>query len=521
MRRPRGFGTLAISVILVASLYACRSQEDHSVGQKYYLDTAGDDGGDGSVDNPWKTIAKLNSIDLEPGDSVFLLSNTSFGGTIMIDSTDSGSSGHDVVITSSGEGLAVVDGGNGPAVQIEGSSYVLVRRLHLVGSGRKEGNTTNGLQISNCDHVTIAEVDIEKFQKAGLMIHQSADVLVTGVTAHDNGAAGIAVDGSGLKSDNRNITIRDSRAENNPGDPTNFTNHSGNGIVIGRATNVLIEYCSATNNGWDMPRKGNGPVGIWAYEADSVVIQYCISYRNKTSPGGEDGGGFDLDGGVTNSIIQYCLTYENQGSGFGVFQYDGASPWKNNTIRFNVSENDGLVSTAHAGFYIWNGSGDANGFTDCFIYNNTIVNESGSIIRYHAESERRRFAYYNNIFVASGSLLEGSVSDDKFLGNSWWSLPGGFNVKGEKSFARWAAAMKQETLDGRVIGQNVAPEFVEPRAGLITQPRDLAACRRYILNDQSPLRANGINLRDVPGISDIGQQPGTSMAVGASFKNEN
>ncbi len=74
-----------------------------------------------------------------------------------------------------------------------------------------------------------------------------------------------------------------------------------------------------------MPRKGNGTVGIWCYEANSVMIQHCLSFQNKTSQGGEDGGGYDFDGGTTNSIIQYCLSYENQGSAFGIFQYDGAS----------------------------------------------------------------------------------------------------------------------------------------------------------------------------------------------------
>ena len=81
---------------------------------------------------------------------------------------------------------------------------------------------------------------------------------------------------------------------NNPGDPTNLNNHSGNGIIAGFCKNILIEYCTANNNGWDMPRIGNGPVGIWCYEADSVIIQHCISYQNKTSKGGEDGGGYDL-----------------------------------------------------------------------------------------------------------------------------------------------------------------------------------------------------------------------------------
>ena len=98
-----------------------------------------------------------------------------------------------------------------------------------------------------------------------------------------------------------------------PGDPSNLTNHSGNGIVVGNVSDAIIEYCEASNNGWDMPRKGNGPVGIWAWNADRVTIQFCISHDNK-SPG-DDGGGFDLDGGVTNSVLQYNLSYNNDGPG--------------------------------------------------------------------------------------------------------------------------------------------------------------------------------------------------------------
>jgi hypothetical protein len=80
-----------------------------------------------------------------------------------------------------------------------------------------------------------------------------------------------------------------------------------------------------------MPRIDNGPVGIWACEADSVIIQHCISYRNKTARGAVDGGTFDIDGGVTNSITQYCLSYENWGSGYGIYQYWSAGKWDNNT----------------------------------------------------------------------------------------------------------------------------------------------------------------------------------------------
>ena len=80
------------------------------------------------------------------------------------------------------------------------------------------------------------------------------------------------------------------------------------GTVLFNVARATIEYCKAAENGWDMPRKGNGPVGIWcACNADRVVIQHCISHHNK-SPG-LDGGGFDFDGGVTNSVMQYNYSY--------------------------------------------------------------------------------------------------------------------------------------------------------------------------------------------------------------------
>lgn len=106
------------------------------------------------------------------------------------------------------------------------------------------------------------------------------------------------------------------------------------------------------NNGWDMPREGNGPVGIWAYQCDSAIIQYCYSHDNKTSPKGKDGGGFDFDGEITNSVMQYNLSANNEGAGYGMFQYYGASDWKNNIVRYNISYNDG-TKNGKCGIFIW------------------------------------------------------------------------------------------------------------------------------------------------------------------------
>jgi hypothetical protein len=389
-------------------------------GNAYYLTSEGNDAATGRKDQPWKSIEKLNGIRLRPGDTVFFDGSQTFRGSLLFDSADAGTKENPVIITSFGNSNAVINGGDLTALTINKSAYLKINQLHFIGSGRKNGNTQDGVVITNSRQIEVDSLDVSGFQKAGLRVHASQNIEVKNVLAYDNGFAGIAVSGDKTKESCSNIHIIGCAAVNNPGDPTNSKSHSGNGILAGRCKNVVIEYSSATNNGWDMPRIGNGPVGIWAYEADSVIIQYCISYRNKTSVGGEDGGGYDFDGGVTNSIIQQCLSYDNQGGAFGIFQYAGASDWHDNIIRNNISENDGNVSRAGAGVFIWNGSKDKNQFKNLEFYNNIVYNSKGAVMHYDKkESEHVDFRFYNNIFVAKDELVleKDTLGTDVFLNN--------------------------------------------------------------------------------------------------------
>ncbi|HLZ88524.1 MAG TPA: right-handed parallel beta-helix repeat-containing protein [Puia sp.] len=354
-------------------------------GRNYYVDNSGDDGGDGGRAHPWKTMDRVNRLRLQPGDSVFFRGGQSFTGVLRVEG-EGGSAAHPAWIGVYGQGAATLPAGDSSAVVFYRADWVRLKGLRLVGSGRKTGNVRDGLRLIECGQVRVDAIDVTGFQKSGVLIYASKGVVISRVFAHENGSAGITVEGSEGKLSCRNITIVDCRADDNPGDPTNLTNHSGNGIVAGHCTNLLIDRCAATNNGWDMPRIGNGPVGIWCYESDSVVIQHCLSYRNKTSVGGADGGGFDLDGGVTHSIVQYCLSYGNQGAGYCLFQYWGASPWYHNIFRYNISEDDGAVSDSHAGLYIWNSSGDSLQFHDCVVYNNTIYNTKVAAVSFSEKS---------------------------------------------------------------------------------------------------------------------------------------
>ena len=394
----------------------------------YYVSPAGNDKNGGTRNAAFQSIQRVNSLHLIPGDSILFEGDQRFTGTLKIDSQNSGDEFHPILISSYGKGIASILGGNGSAIIIQKSIWLNINLLGLLGSGRKKGNIHDGLLIQNSSHISANTLIISGFQKSGLLISSSSDISVRNIFAYENGAAGISVEGIyGVKKSNHNIYISHCRAENNPGDPSNLTNHSGNGIVVGSCSKVLIEYCTATNNGWDMPRIGNGPVGIWAYEADSVIIQHCLSYRNKTSVGAADGGGFDLDGGVTHSIVQYCLSFENQGAGYCIFQYLYASPWHDNIFRFNISINDGSVSDAGAGLYIWNSSRDSNQFYNSLVYNNSIYNSKVAAISFSELSKRKNFSFYNNIFVGRDSLIKGEKGVDIFGHNLWWTLTKGGN----------------------------------------------------------------------------------------------
>jgi len=491
------FRTLVTITIFAITTMAQAQNKKLAKPRDYYLHTSGDDLAEGTKEKPWKTLRRLNNTRLRPGDRVFLRGGQTFNGTLVIDSSDLGLPGKPVLIGSYGNGHAIINAGDSSAVVINGAGYLRLSDLKCVGSGRKNGNTKNGVAILYSHHTAISNLDVGGFQKTGLMIYSSDSIRISKVHAHDNGFAGIAADGEYQQRYTQRIHIVDCLAENNPGDPTNLVNHSGNGIIVGNGKNILIEYCAATNNGWDMPRTGNGPVGIWCYEADSVMIQHCIAYRNKTSPGGGDGGGFDFDGGVTNSVIQYCLSYENQGSGFGIFQYDGAGKWHDNTIRFCISENDGAVSPAGAGVFIWNSSMDTAQFRRCYFYNNVVYNEKAAAISYESQSANAGFYFLNNIFVAKDSLVIGRETNSIYLNNNWYSLESTFNIGGMKSFDNWARDNKKEDLNGQLRGSNRFPYFANPGNTGITEPRLLDRFYAYRLQSEPPPLKPGINLKKI------------------------
>jgi hypothetical protein len=447
-----------LSITILLLLTGCKSEFNAgNMNQRYYVDSqAGDDKHSGtSPEKAWKSLQRIAKQALKPGDKIFLCRGSHFQGSLKLDDLE-GTKELPVIITSYGNGNAFIESGDSLAILAINCKYLKIKNIQVSGSGRLNGNNTNGIELINCKFSEIDSVTANDFFYSGIRVTGGTDIRITNSRAYDNGFCGINVesgeseygtDGSAYKTMKR-LYIGYCIAGNNPGCPAIKNNHSGNGILIGGVSNGIIEYCEAMYNGWDMPREGNGPVGIWAYMSDSITIQYCYSHHNKTSARGKDGGGFDFDGGMRYSVMQYNLSAFNEGAGYGIFQYAGAPEWVDNIIRYNISYNDGSKN-GQCGILVWCDPA-AVPMNNFHAFNNTIVNNYAYGINFEPGAYNG-FLFENNIIQITGAtekFIGGKFTLAAFDKNLYWS-----DLKAKKRISQPKAGLDKKALyaDPRLV----------------------------------------------------------------------
>ena len=501
-----------------------RTGNGNSNGKVFYISAEGDNANSGQTKElAWKTIGKVNSQDFSPGDKILFRGGDEFEGTITLTPEDSGAESARIKVSSYGEGKAMIRGNESEGLLADSCMYLTIENLEFRGLGRKSGNTSDGMLVRRCNGVVIHDVEVFGFQHSGVHLHQCNDARITHVYAHENGFAGIHVTGTTRRDpvnyDNHNLYVGYCVAENNPGDPTVLDSHSGNGILASSVKGGTFEYCEAFNNGWDMPWTGNGPVGIWIWDCTDFIIQFCIAHHNRTNPVAADGGGFDFDGGVSNSVIQYCVSHNNEGAGFGLYEFGAAKPWENNTVRYNISQDDGIINGGSVG--IW--KHDERGtMRNCEIHNNTFYNSQKEGPNIWLYDNYPGYRFRNNVFVYNGSFLSGerSIKDEVFQGNLYWNLAGDQGFMGYENLEEWARARGKEMLVDQFTGLYKDPLFPDTGALEVTDPEkiNLPSLQGYFPEAGSPLVDGGLDLKDLfdldPGERDI---LGTSIPANGKY----
>lgn len=395
----------------------------------YYISPIGNDSNSG-VDRkqPWCSIDKLNATQLFPGDSVWFQANQTFKGNLTLSETDNFTPGEQITFGSYGDGKATIDAGTGAGFLAKNRCSVRIVDLNFKGAGTEQNNSA-GIWFLNTlpehkklAHIHIENVEISGFKHAGICIAAQpidngwcgfSEVKITNANVHDNADAGINCYGSWNPKEtgysHTNIHISHSRVYKNYG-IVDKGNHSGNGIVLSQVDGATIEYCEVYENGKLNKNESGGPVGIWTWDSNRVLIQFNKSHHNQTGSR-KDGGGFDLDGGVRNSIVQYNHSHNNDGAGYLLAQFDGAKEFHNNVIRYNLSENDGRKNK-YGGIHLWS-TGANGGIRNTTIYQNTVLTSksiTGKPAAVDCTSKGiHNIRFYNNTFKTddSAALIRG------------------------------------------------------------------------------------------------------------------
>jgi len=325
----------------------------------YYIDSAaGQDSNSGiSASAPWKSLEKVNTTILHPGDRVLFKAGGAWNGQLA--PRTSGADGTPASIDRYGSGPKPKIDGDGQVedvLRLYNVQNIEVRNLEITNHGAERA-VRRGVHIFLNNFGTAKHIVV-----AGLYIHDVNGVNGNGDNAKDNGGIifrtigdrkpsrfdGLTiernfirtVDRSGIAADSYHamrtrwypslhVVIRD-----------NFVDDvGGDGIVPWATDGVLVEHNIARNCN---RRAGSYNAGIWPWSTDNSLFQLNEASFTRTTLDGE---GFDSDYNSRNTLFQYNYSHDNEG-GFMLI----CTPVKRNqqenigntgtVIRYNISRND-------------------------------------------------------------------------------------------------------------------------------------------------------------------------------------
>ena len=483
----------------------------------YYVSPTGHNASAGtSPDRPWLSIDRVNAQTFAPGDRILFEGGHTFSGNLFFDAADAGTALAPVVVSSYGGGRATIYPANGRGILIYNAGGFEIRELFVVGSGR-DLNTESGILVLNdqpgdvlLDHIVVDHVDAVRFGRYGVEIAGAnggsgfRDVRITYTIASENGLGGIFTFAA-RRAVHRNVYVGNSSAFLNAGFSGLLFN-SGNGITLAGVDGGMIERSVAHQNGWRCTAS-NGPVGIWTYDSNNVVIQFNESFNNMTG-GTKDGGGFSLDNSTSNSTLQYNYSHDNTGAGFMLAHKWNDLVHSGNVIRWNISQND-AKKNQYGGIQTWGRIRNAE------IYNNTIYMtyvhgaQRGIYVRNRSIElqDPEHLHFRNNIIqtrdgvpvVEVDATAADAALDLRFEGNLYWPTASALKIRWKgvlySTLGAWRTASGQERVNGADVGLSVDPQLNAPGAGFSYNNASLIHdAWQYRLKATSPAINAGVDL---------------------------
>jgi hypothetical protein len=426
-----------LSVGILCWLFVC----PYAYGRTFYVNAqSGRDANSGrSPRYAWQTLRQVNITTFEPGDTILFRASQVWYG--MLFPRGSGTAEKPVVISKyGGAEKPKIHGGHADPVDFEGNrtiqTVLLYNQQHWVISNLEITNmpdneivdfTDNGEEIRRGIYVAASDTG----ELRGITIrnnyihhvkgndkkdfHGSGGILVAvlgrkkpsffnGVQIMDNhvymvNRTGICIssywqrrprehfypkswmDKMGLYHANLNVAVCGNELESIGGD----------GIVPQTSFKALMENNKV--NGAASRSEGYN-AGLWAWNSDSVLIQYNEVWNTQTT---RDGMAFDCDAYSVGHVYQYNYSHDNKGGFLLLYGYSPDVPDAENVghvIRHNISVNDGNVLLHFYG----------SGHTQSVISGNLFYNMSNTVSPIKVEGRPKDIRIRNNVFYMMDML---------------------------------------------------------------------------------------------------------------------
>jgi len=512
---------LSLAALLLVPLAAVQAANFHVAPD-------GNDGVSGtSSQMAWKSLERVNSQLLQPGDVVLFRSGGVWRGQLR--TQGSGADSKAIRLDRYGDGpLPVIDAGTnvGAVVSLVDQDWWEIRHLDLRGSGTnalsgdRQGIHVQGQKAARVlRHIHITDCHIADIQ--GTLGYNSCGILVTvpswenaktsnpklsvtdlliasndvrrvsrvGIFALVGGAwprqvstnrDSSAVFAWGSRPPGRDIVVRGNTVEDLGGDAI---------MVIG-ADKPLVEHntvrrsCQRTGASDVKEEPGYNPhsAAIWMQHCLGGLMQFNDVSHTRRQPGNGDATAFDFDFNSFHCAVQYNVSRENDGGLLLVM-----NTARHNVVRYNLCQNDGRL------FYL---QGELE--AENLIHNNVFYNDRGQadvVLRLwdHTRKDSVGVRLRNNIFLAQkagrfGLLFSTSLKNGQFVGTRDSANPGMFVHN--CFYGTWETGSPNDPQK-----LEADPKFVEAGTG----GAGLSSWRGYQLWPNSPCLNAGLVIPDCGG----------------------
>jgi hypothetical protein len=436
-----------ITLFIVAGclLFSCNNSGNIEKGNHivYYLDSEnGDDAHSGtSAGKAFKTLGRVSSVNLRPGDRVLLAAGQVFPGSLQLSGVN-GTQNKPVLISSFNPGNAVEQpvinaAGYPGAVLIENCSFVEVENLILTAPGRGElgehdstvmkrcGVLTQITRQGNYQHIVLRNLVVKDvfYENPGFIRPEGEVKTANGTQRY---GWGIRVINNIPDAKLNDVQILSCLVENVSHTGIKLTSRSegkrsygiqdikiydnrvlvtgGPGIQMGGVFRGHIRQNYINGSGsYDDSRKWGRGSGLWTWGSANIVIEEN-QFLNANGPG--DSAGAHIDFNCESIVLQYNFSANNAG---GFCEILGNN--HNCAYRYNVSVNDGYRikgenNAFQEGKTFWlsgfQGKRPRSGPFNSYFYNNTIFVKEDIVSKIAVDRAASGIMVANNIFFIEG-----------------------------------------------------------------------------------------------------------------------